>query len=208
MIELKRQSYKSDEARELLKIKKPKGDSREISGYASVFGVIDSHMDVTERGTFAQTIKEDIHRCKFFDDHYGVIGKITELVEDEIGLFYRAFISKTQRGNDVLQMIKDEVLTESSIGYRTKEKVDGETYNGVPGVTILKRVQLWEVSAVVWGSNPKATATAQKNINLSDLSDDEVFELYERIELIKKKSTNEQKQLLNFERLIKAAGQL
>jgi len=95
-------------------------ESGEFSGYAAVFGNVDSGRDVIERGAFSKTIREDFDRIKILSQHNDCdlpIGKPLELREDEKGLYIRGKISDTQRGRDIKTLLKDGVLNELSIGY-------------------------------------------------------------------------------------------
>ena len=92
----------------------------EFSGYAAVFGNVDSGGDVIEKGAFAKTIVEDFARIKILSQHNSYdlpIGKPLELREDEKGLYIRGKISDTQTGRDIRTLLKDGVLAELSIGY-------------------------------------------------------------------------------------------
>lgn len=130
-------------------------ESGEFSGYAAVFGNIDSGRDVIERGAFSKTIREDFDRIKILSQHNDCelpIGKPLELREDEKGLYIRGRISDTQKGRDIRTLLKDGVLNELSIGY---DCVNAE-YDGEAGIRHLREVKLWEVSIVTWAMNDQA----------------------------------------------------
>ncbi len=135
----------------------------EFSGYAAVFGNIDSGGDIIERGAFTKTIAEDFDRIKILSQHDSCelpIGKPLELREDEKGLFIRGKISDTQKGRDIRTLLKDGVLNELSIGY---DSTDFE-YDGELGVRHLKEVKLWEVSIVTWAMNEEAKIDEVKSL--------------------------------------------
>lgn len=135
----------------------------EFSGYAAVFGNVDSGGDVIEKGAFAKTIVEDFARIKILSQHNSYdlpIGKPLELREDEKGLYIRGKISDTQTGRDIRTLLKDGVLAELSIGY---DAVDFE-WDGDSGIRHLKEIKLWEVSIVTWAMNDRATIDEVKSI--------------------------------------------
>lgn len=135
----------------------------EFSGYAAVFGNVDSGGDVIEKGAFAKTIVEDFARIKILSQHNSYdlpIGKPLELREDEKGLYIRGKISDTQTGRDIRTLLKDGVLAELSIGY---DAVDFE-WDGDSGIRHLKQIKLWEVSIVTWAMNDQATIDDVKSL--------------------------------------------
>ena len=138
-------------------------ENGEFSGYAAVFGNLDSGSDIIEKGAFSKTIREDFDRIKILSNHdnYDLpIGKPLELREDEKGLFIRGKISDTQKGRDIQTLLKDGVLTEMSIGY---DAIDFD-YDGTTGIRHLKEVKLWEVSIVTWAMNDQATIDEVKSL--------------------------------------------
>lgn len=127
----------------------------EFSGYAAVFGNVDSGGDIIEKGAFAKTIVEDFARIKILSQHNSYdlpIGKPLELREDEKGLYIRGKISDTQMGRDIRTLLKDGVLAELSIGY---DAIDF-SWDGDTGIRHLKEIKLWEVSIVTWAMNDQA----------------------------------------------------
>lgn len=130
-------------------------ESGEFSGYAAVFGNEDSGHDVIQKGAFAKTITEDFDRIKILSQHesYALpIGKPLELREDDKGLFIKGKISNTEKGREILTLMRDGVLNELSIGYDATEfEFDSKT-----GIRYLKEIKLWEVSIVTWAMNDQA----------------------------------------------------
>lgn len=127
----------------------------EFSGYAAVFGNVDSGGDIIEKGAFAKTIAEDFARIKILSQHNSdglPIGKPLELREDEKGLYIRGKISDTQTGRDIRTLLKDGVLAELSIGY---DAVVFD-YDSVTSIRHLKEIKLWEISIVTWAMNDQA----------------------------------------------------
>ena len=138
-------------------------DEGEFSGYAAVFGNVDSGGDVIEKGAFAKTIVEDFSRIKILSQHNSYelpIGKPLELREDEKGLYIRGKISDTQAGRDIRTLLKDGVLAELSIGY---DAVSFD-YDSDTGIRTLKEIKLWEVAIVTWAMNDQAQIDGVKSL--------------------------------------------
>lgn len=137
-------------------------DEGEFSGYAAVFGNVDSGGDIIEKGAFARTIVDDFDRIKILSQHNSYelpIGKPLELREDEKGLYIRGKISDTQAGRDIRTLLKDGVLCELSIGY---DALDFEI--DAAGIRHLKEIKLWEVSIVTWAMNDQAKIDGVKSL--------------------------------------------
>jgi len=141
---------------------------RTLEGYAAAFLNVDSWGDRLMPGCFAKTIQENAGRIKVCRQHdsWDVIGKPIELREDEIGLFTRSHISKTQSGDEVLELAKDGVLTEMSIGYRLiPDKFAENDWGGYD----IYELKLMEYSPVTWAANPLARITGVKSSDVSSL---------------------------------------
>lgn len=135
----------------------------EFSGYAAVFGNVDSGGDIIEKGAFTKTIAEDFDRIKILALHNGCwlpVGKPIELREDDRGLFIRGKISNTSMGRDIRTLLKDGVLNELSIGYDTV----AFDYDSETGIRHLKEIKLWEVSIVTWAMNDQAKIDDVKSL--------------------------------------------
>lgn len=138
-----------------------------FSGYAAVFGNVDSGGDIIEPGAFTKTIAEGWERVKILvlhNDYDLPIGKPLELREDAHGLYIKGKISDTAMGKDVKTLLRDRVLSEMSIGY---DPVTFD-YDKEDGVRHLREVKLWEVSIVTWAMNPEAVITGYKATETAD----------------------------------------
>jgi HK97 family phage prohead protease len=141
-----------------LHISEVKSEQREehlfISGYGAYFGNEDSYGDIIQKGAFADFLAlEDAKRLKLCWQHdmREVIGVITNIYEDEKGLFFEAKISNTQRGKDVATLLEDGAIDEFSIGYYPKD------YEwSTDEKRILKQIYLYEISVVSRAANPLA----------------------------------------------------
>ncbi|HXP48545.1 MAG TPA: HK97 family phage prohead protease, partial [Bacteroidia bacterium] len=78
------------------------------------------------------------------------IGRPSVLKEDNHGLYFETPVAKTQLGDDVLQLYRDGVYKEHSVGFEmlnsNPEPADGY-------VNVIKEAKLWEGSTVTWGAN-------------------------------------------------------
>ena len=149
--EYKTLSFRTDEYDE---------ESGIFSGYAAVYGNVDSGGDIIEPGAFTKTIAEGWERVKILalhNDCWLPIGRPLELREDSNGLFIKAKISDTSMGRDIKVLLKDGVLNELSIGYDPIVFDYDEN-----GIRHLREVKLWEVSVVTWAMNPEAVITDYK----------------------------------------------
>lgn len=152
------------------------GGGWEIAGYASTFGgQPDAYGDVIAAGAFVDSIA---HRpTKFLYEHMTPIGKQLEIREDDRGLFGRWTIVDTATGTDAYKLAKAGVLDSLSIGYMTLEADYRED-----GVRVLRKVDLFEVSAVAIPANVNAVITDVKSRPFERHSDDLRFAVEEFLE--------------------------
>lgn len=121
-------------------------EGREFSGYASVFGGVDSYGDTIEPGAYKSTLVERDRPVQLRWNHYGpVIGKWTEIKEDDVGLFVRGELSPGHSvADDAYALLKHGAINGLSIGYRIPEG-GAETKDDI---RILRAIDLVEVSIV------------------------------------------------------------
>lgn len=136
-----------------------KSEGRTIIGYAAAFNNVDSYGDVIERGAFAKTIQENGARVKTFYNHMTPIGKPSVMREDSKGLYTESTVSRTEKGDEILELIRDGVITEMSIGYQT---VKAEDDNG--RVRRLKEIKLFEFGPVDFAANQDAVISGVKSL--------------------------------------------
>ncbi len=139
-------------------------DKRRIEGYASIFGNVDLGKDISHKGSFSKTIKERMPKgsIKFMRDHRTLIGAPEHLEEDEKGLLTVNRVSKTQLGDETLEMVRDGTLTEMSYGYDIIKSDFSEV--GGEEIRNLREQKLWETSVVTWGMNPDTSIIGVKEI--------------------------------------------
>ncbi|WP_316817292.1 HK97 family phage prohead protease [Pedobacter nyackensis] len=165
-------------------------DSRTISGYASVFNVIDSDGDLIKQGSFKKSLFENKDRIVHLYQHNPVqlLGRPTVLVEDEKGLYFETTIAKTQLGDEVLNLYKEGVIKEHSIGFQAVKSTNRGSYNEI------SEVKLFEFSSVTWGSNSHAQFTGFK----SQFASDSIVENCDKMmKMLKSEVTNDTLDQLN-----------
>ena len=129
----------------------------EFTGYASVFGGIDSYGDRIIKGAYAKTLTDRDRPIQLRWNHYGpVIGKFTEVREDDHGLFVTGELTK---GHSTA-----EDAAALSIGYMTLD----EEMNGV--VRELKEIELFEISVVESPADNAAHISGIKSVFEEGLS--------------------------------------
>lgn len=133
-------------------------NKREVAGYFSVFGNVDSDGDIMDKGAYAKTLEGGIGRVQHLFMHspmLGAVGKLKELKVDDKGLFFRSKIIGTAMGNDLMVMYNEGAIKEHSVGFETVKSEDMIQSDG-SNVRLIKEVKLWEGSSVLWGANEQA----------------------------------------------------
>ena len=136
-------------------------DARTFEGYASTWDK-DLVGDIIMPGAFTKSINEAFpaKRIKVLWNHGEPIGMPIEMREDERGLFVKGKISKTARGDEVLELMRDSVVDTMSIGFTIpagKSELSGD-------VRIIREVRLMEFSPVTFAANPMAAITDVKRL--------------------------------------------
>ncbi len=139
-----------------------------FEGYASVFNVVDSVYDKIAPAAF----RESLAACRkagrlppllWQHDALEPIGAWREMHEDGHGLFVKGdlFINDIALAKEAYKLLKENVVTGLSIGYRTKES-HREQKNGV---RVLTKLDLLEVSLVTFPANEMARVTGVKGLD-------------------------------------------
>jgi HK97 family phage prohead protease len=168
------------------------GDTGRFSGYASVFGGVDSYGDTIVRGAYASTLRNNGKPKMFFNHNaYGLpIGKWIKATEDDHGLFVEGELTMGNRqAEDVHAALKHGTLDGLSIGYYLKKGDYDETESG----RVIKKVaSLVEVSVVTFPADSAARVDST-----SVKCDDSMIEAVNDIETVRE-----------FERFLRDAGGL
>ncbi len=136
-----------------------------VSAYFSAWDNIDADGDITHRGAFTKTIKENgpdgRNRVKMFKNHNPsqVPGKVLELGEDSTGGFFVAKMASTTLGKDTLLEYKEGIITEHSFGFEILQEEKKSDANHI------YEYKLHEVSGLThWGANPETPVRFIKGI--------------------------------------------
>ncbi|WP_053220925.1 HK97 family phage prohead protease [Methylobacterium indicum] len=145
-----------------------------FSGYAAVFGNVDSHGDVIVPGAFKESLAERKAQGRSVPLHlmHAVLGGdglpagvLHKLEEDDRGLLVEGKISapETDHGRRVIGLMRDGAFGGMSIGFSLRR--NGATYGKAAGEPkrTLKSVNLVEVSLVTDPSNPLAVIQEMKS---------------------------------------------
>lgn len=139
---------------------KAKKDRGIIEGYASTYD-LDLGGDRIIPGAFIENLPAFFKNPVFLFSHKleYILGKWVKADETENGLFVIGEINlKTQLGREKYELIKAGDLKGLSIGY---EIIESEP-DKVTGVQLLKKLRLWEISAVGIPMNQEAWITGTK----------------------------------------------
>jgi HK97 family phage prohead protease len=140
-------------------------DARTFEGYAAGYGNVDTDNDIIEAGAFAKSIKEGFPAgaIKVLWQHKpdAPIGKPIEMREDARGLWVKSRISKTAKGDEALELLRDNVINRLSVGFSIpggKSQIDGQ------GIRHIYEGKLFEYSLVTWPANDQAIITGVKTL--------------------------------------------
>lgn len=138
-------------------------ENRVFEGYASTFGNKDFVNDIVVAGAFKKTIEERFAKkqIKVLYQHYEPLGIPLHMEEDSKGLYVKAHISRTQLGNDVLELMRDGVIDRMSIGY----DIIQDEKDDKAGTRLLKELKLYEFSPVTFPANEEAIIEQVKSID-------------------------------------------
>lgn len=146
---------------------KPDVEGRTVRGYASVFGVLDSHGDIVMPGAFTLSIKERMPRIRYLlqHDQKAPLAVPSVLVEDAKGLYFEATLPSGARQDQALEDIKNGLITGVSIGFFTRafetfedERLRAQLHGWARYAEMrrLTELELVEFSSVTFPSNPEA----------------------------------------------------
>ena len=127
------------------------GDAGIFTGYIAVWNTVDSYNSTFDRGSFKKTIQERGDRIKVLDDHGKIVGKVTEIREDDHGVWVEgALTMAVERARDVFEHIRAGAIDTLSFGFKTMAD------KFVKGVRHITEVKLYEVSPVTFAANEAA----------------------------------------------------
>lgn len=138
-----------------------------FEGYASVFDVTDSVGDAIAPGAFSESLEQWRQQNRqppllWQHDSKQPIGAWREMFEDQHGLFVKGelFIDDIARAKEAYKLLRENVVTGLSIGYRVIEAFRDEQR----GVRVLSKLELMEVSMVTFPANDLARIATVKSL--------------------------------------------
>lgn len=140
---------------------------RTIELFISHFGNEDDGGDILEFGSCAETIKargiDGEKLIKGFFDHVTPIGMPVALEEHQDGVFMAIKVTDDPSMNIYLERAKDGTCAHGSMAYSA---IDTEVVKKPDGdwVRLLKKIDLWEGSIVVWPMNRMAKVAGVKSV--------------------------------------------
>lgn len=167
---------------------KLEGDTGRFSGYASVFGGVDTYGDTILKGAFESTLKANGKPKMFFNHEWRMpIGKWTVAKEDDHGLYVEGELTPGMSlSADVRAAMVHQTLDGLSIGGMVKKGDYDETETG----RIVRRWSvLMEISPVAFPADRAA------RVDLASVKGADIDEAIAEMETIR-----------DFERLLRDAG--
>lgn len=140
---------------------------RQVEIAGSAFGIVDTDMDIIDKGAYLETIAEHgpagQNRIKILNQHdrWDPIGAPLKLWETDSHLMANALISDTRSGIDVLKLYRDNVLTEHSVRITDIVRRSGDPEENMH----ISKVRLWEISPVTWGANRHTPRLSMKSLD-------------------------------------------
>lgn len=130
---------------ENVEVKFYEGKQGLFSGYASVYGGVDSYGDTIVPGAYAATLIDRERPVQLrFNHESGVIGKWTRIEEDDKGLFVEGELTPGHsKAMDVYASLMHGAISGLSIGYRPVKFTPNQT-----GGLDLQEISLIEISVV------------------------------------------------------------
>lgn len=137
-------------------------DSGKISGYASVFNVVDGCNDVVMKGAFAKTVEKfntgNKPKLLWQHDVSCPIGIIDELYEDDYGLFIKChLLMDIPKATEIYSLIKNRAIDGFSIGYKVKDSFQER------GIKYISEIDLFEISIVTFPACDQALISNVKS---------------------------------------------
>lgn len=136
-----------------------------FKGYGAIFGNLDDGGDVIAAGAFKKFKKTKDGQIRIMQDHEKLLGKAS-VEQDDKGLRVIGQINMDlSYAADTYTLMKDGSMDALSVGFNilpkgsTLEEDDSAPFGYVRTIT---KAELWEVSVVPFGMNPKARIQAVK----------------------------------------------
>lgn len=160
---------------------------REVSGYAIVWDSINDYGEIVRKGATLKSLNargvnsNSGNKIQFLlqHDQHRILGIITELREDDYGLFFKATISEgVNHCNEALIQIREGLLKQLSYGFNYVWTEGAIEYDSEREIYILNEIMLHEISLVTFSSDPNAQLRSygfnQMQLRLSEFSSDQI----------------------------------
>lgn len=136
------------------------GEGMTFSGYASVFGGVDSYGDTIDPKAYEKTLTDRTRPIRMRWNHYGpVIGKWLRMTTDSVGLFVEGELTPGHStAIDTYASLKHGAIDGLSIGYIAKSAIEN-----TDGTRLLKEIELIEISIVEEPADVNATVSNIKS---------------------------------------------
>lgn len=136
------------------------GEGMTFSGYASVFGGVDSYGDTIDPKAYEKTLTDRTRPIRMRWNHYGpVIGKWLRMTTDSVGLFVEGELTPGHStAIDTYASLKHGAIDGLSIGYIAKSAIENPD-----GTRLLKEIELIEISIVEEPADINATVSNIKS---------------------------------------------
>ena len=136
------------------------GEGMTFSGYASVFGGVDSYGDTIDPKAYDATLKDRVRPVRLRWNHDGpVIGKFLRMTTDSVGLFVEGELTPGHsKAIDTYASLKHGAIDGLSIGYIVKSAIKNPD-----GTRLLKEIELIEISIVEEPADINATVSNIKS---------------------------------------------
>ena len=160
-----------------------KAEAGTITGYASTWTrEPDSYGDVVAKGAFEENIaqiKEEGRVLPFLFNHKGddlkaYIGTVVNLEEDDHGLRFDATFDDTEEGQRARQLAMDGRLCKFSFAYDVLEQGEVTLEDGRKA-NELRKLQIHEVSLVLFPANPDTSVVSVKSGRRNSKSDEDII---------------------------------
>jgi len=138
-------------------VKDSNDDKGIIEGYGSVFGNVDFHNDIVDRGAFRKSLQKRMPALLLHHNMRDVAGVYTSAFEDDKGLKLVGELNmNVQKSREAYYLAKQGALKGLSIGFITrKDRIEN-------GVRHIMEADLLEVSMVTFPANERANLTGTK----------------------------------------------
>ena len=174
------------------------GESNKVVGYASVFNTLSNDLgnfrEIIAPGAFDGRLDDDV---RLMVNHEGLpLARTTNgtmrLSTDDTGLKYEAEIANTSTGRDILELLKDGTVNQSSFAF-TVEDDSWEVSEGINVRTINKVSRLYDTSIVTYPAYNQASVALRSLEAWKKEEDEKVMK--ENLEKEKEEREKEEKDL-------------